>query len=517
MFVIYTQHTPIMMFQATRSDEYIKVLAWLFTLSFILITFLPRSIDDTMFMDGVTYASIARNMSMGIGSFWRPFFAHSFWLPYDNNGFFSGHPPLQFGIQAIMFYLIGDSIAVENIYNLIILASSIIMIIEIWGLLLSDKPDLRRFAWLPVLCWYAMVTVWYSIPNNFLDSTMAVFCLLSCYFQLLFFKKLPESRNSYIVPVLAGLCIVLGFLTKGPVSLFPLVFPLIYAFCNNKKLIQTAGICIAIMIGVIVASFITILIYQPAYHFMSTYFQGQVVQALLQKREKTGEGLTGHFFLLFELLRNVYPHLLALVMLHTVAWLWGMKTSISQELKRVSVLSLLVTASATLPLLISIKQYPHYLLPALPFAALLFAALFVEKVATLFSLHQKWVLAGLIVGSVACWALMMSKVNNIKPSVMAANAIKIKSFVDRSSTIAVCHELFQNADIHANFQRYHFLSLTTDTNASKFVFADSSCIALFNSKTDSIIPLQSNYLLVIKNVHQQPLVRQHIRITSPGG
>ena len=53
------------------------------------------------------------------------FFAHSFWLPYDNGPYFSGHPPLQFGLQALLFRLLGDTPVVENVYNLLILTTHI--------------------------------------------------------------------------------------------------------------------------------------------------------------------------------------------------------------------------------------------------------------------------------------------------------------------------------------------------------------------------------------------------------
>ncbi|WP_439559160.1 ArnT family glycosyltransferase [Dyadobacter sp.] len=507
-----------MMHQATRSDGYIKVLAWIFTISFILITFLPRSIDDTMFMDGVTYASIARNMSIGIGSFWRPFFAHSFWLPYDNHGFFSGHPPLQFGMQAVIFRVLGDSIAVENIYNLIILVSSIFLIVKIWCLLLREKPRLLKFSWLPVLCWYAMETVWYSIPNNFLDSTLAVFCLLSCYFQLLFFIKKPAILDGYVFAVAAGICISAGFLTKGPVSLYPLAFPFIYAISINARRITPALFCTLTMLGTLLASALLLFSYQPACDFMRTYFEGQVVQALLQKREKTVAGIAGHFYLLTELLRNVYPHLLAFIALNASAWLAGLPVAISRDLRQIGVLFLLVTASVTLPMLFSIKQYPHYLVPALPFAALFFATLFVEKTAAFSQLYNKLLLPALVAGCVACWVLTAFKVSHVEQDIMAENAVRVQKFVQRSSTIGVCHNLFQDANIHANFQRYHCLSLTTDTNAAKYIFADSSCLPQFNAATDSIIPLKSNYLLVIRNMRSapaQPVISRNTKITLP--
>ena len=292
---------------AGKKENYPRWLPWLFTLSFILVTFLPRSIDDTMFMDGVTYAAIARNMSEGIGTFWRPFFAHSFWLPYDNGDYFSGHPPLQFGLQSLLFRLLGDTPAVENIYNLLILAGYIVLIAKSWQKLLGPKNQFRTFGWLPVLCWYAMVIVYYSIPNNFLDSTMGLFCLASCYCQLIFLKKDRAGKSSDLWPLLAGICVVMGFLTKGPVGLYPLAFPAIFAVSMPHLPLSKAFRPTIIMLVVVAVSIAGVLAYAPAREFMATYFNGQVVQALLQKREKAGTGWAAHFTLLADFYAAFIP------------------------------------------------------------------------------------------------------------------------------------------------------------------------------------------------------------------
>ncbi|MCF0065693.1 glycosyltransferase family 39 protein [Dyadobacter chenwenxiniae] len=481
-------------------ERYVRYLPWLFTISFILITFLPRSLDDTMFMDGLAYASIARNMALGIGSFWQPFFANSFWLPYDNGPFFFGHPPLQFGLQSILFRIMGDSIAVENIYNLIVLIISVFLIVKIWRKLFQETPDRAKYAWLPVLCWYAIVTVYYSIPNNFLDSTMAIFCLLSCYFQLSFFKsKTFDLTKSFIFPVLAGICIVLACLTKGPVGLYPLAFSIIYVVVYDHSIAKAGVKVTAIVLGTFAAVFGLVLLYQPAYVFLKTYFQGQVVQALLQKREKAGEGLMGHFYLVKELLRNVYPHLAMLTGLYFISASYNIKTSISKETARICQLTLLVAGSAILPMLVSIKQYPHYLLPSLPFVAIFFAALFVEKVHALTLIKTKLAVAGFAIATVCCWTFTVIKLRNLEHNEMAANAKEIKHYVARASTIGICQNLYHDADIHTYLQRYHSLSLTTKTENAKYVFADANCLSSFDLTKDKVVPLEHHYFLVIKN------------------
>lgn len=489
----------MMNLSAAKTGNYPGWLPWLFTLSFILITFLPRSIDDTMFMDGVTYAAIARNMSEGIGSFWRPFFAHSFWLPYDNGDFFSGHPPLQFGLQSLLFRLFGDTPRVENSYNLLILIGYVYLIVKIWQKLLGPASAFQAFGWLPVLCWYGMEIAYYSIPNNFLDSTMGLFCLTSCYFQLIFLKKDIAGKSDDLWPLLAGICIVLALLTKGPVGLYPLAFSTIYVISSPVFKFSKAFRPTVIMVIVVVAGIAGILAYAPARAFMTTYFNGQVVQALLQKREKAGIGWAAHFTLVLALLRNLYPHLLAFAGLCGLSY--GLKWKISPE-KSISeniLPTALVAASGIVPMLVSIKQYPHYLVPALPFVALLFALLLVQRISFVFSLNKQLTIFALGVGIVLSWGATAWKVAATKPDIHASNAKQLRTLVPSAAIIGVCHDLFQRADIHANFQRYHHLSVTMQTGSARYVLGDSACVPQFDLKHDSLVTLNGGYFLIIKN------------------
>ncbi|GGN07633.1 hypothetical protein GCM10010967_48970 [Dyadobacter beijingensis] len=483
---------------AGKAAKYPPWLPWLFTLSFLLITFLPRSLDGAMFMDGTTYAAIARNMAEGQGSFWRPFFAHSFWLPYDNADYFSGHPPLQFWLQSLLFRLLGDTPAVENIYNLVILILYISLIISIWKKLFNAHHAFRAFSWLPVLCWHGMVIVWYSIPNNFLDSTMGLFSLASCYFQLVYLKKRPAMPRDIGWIVLAGIGIVLALLTKGPVGLFPMAFSVIYALTSSESRISLSIRPTVIMLGVVVAAFACLLAYTPAREFLTTYFNGQVVQALLQKREKAGTGWTAHFTLLAELLRCLYPHLFASAALYALSlglkWRFAPNKTICDGVR----LTAFVAASCIVPMLVSIKQYPHYLLPALPFIAITFALLIVRRLSALMTINNRLTIIAFIVGSLACWGAASRKLATIRPDVHVSNAKALRTLVPSAATIGICHDLFQHADIHANFQRYHHLSLTTQIGTARYVLADSACLPSFDLKRDSLIRLHGKFFLVIR-------------------
>ena len=150
-------------------------------------------------------------------------------------------------------------------------------------------------------------------------------------------------------------------------------------------------------------------------------------------------------------------------------------------------------------MLVSIKQYPHYLLPALPFVALLFAFLLVQRVEFVMVHRKQFITIALSIGVLVCWGATFRKLTSIPPDVHSANAKQLRTLVPSAATIGICHDLFQRADIHANLQRYHHLSLSTEIGTMKYVLADSACLPQFDPKRDSIVKLNGNYLLVIQN------------------
>jgi hypothetical protein len=276
---------------------------------------------------------------------------------------------------------------------------------------------------------------------------------------------------------------------------FSTIYVVSTPFANFSKAFRPT----TIMLVVVVAGIAGILAYAPARAFMTTYFNGQVVQALLQKREKAGTGWGAHFTLMLALLRNLYPHLLAMASLYGLSY--GLKWKILHE-KSISgniLFTALVAASGIIPMLVSIKQYPHYLLPALPFVALLVALLLVQRISFVLSAHKQLTIFALSIGISLCWGATARKLAAIKPDTYASNAKQLRTLVPSAATIGVCHDLFQRADIHANFQRYHHLSVTMQTGSARYVLADSACLPQFDLKRDSLVTLNGGYFLIIKN------------------
>ena len=82
---------------------------WLLLIGLFLILVSKNLLTEGMFLDGVTYACISRNMACGLGSFWSPSYTQTI------GHVFHSHPPLAFGLEALFFKVLGDHWWVEKL------------------------------------------------------------------------------------------------------------------------------------------------------------------------------------------------------------------------------------------------------------------------------------------------------------------------------------------------------------------------------------------------------------------
>ncbi|KAA6436636.1 hypothetical protein FEM33_21065 [Dyadobacter flavalbus] len=481
-----------------RQKEFTKNPGWLLTICFIGMTFIPRSFDHVLFMDGLAYAAISRNMALGQGTFWEPHFADSFWLPYNQCSFFCEHPPLMFGLQSLLFRIMGDTTAVENTYNTIILLASIWLIFRIWQKLFEHKRHIREHAWLPVLLWYCLRIVWWSVPNNLLDTTMAVFCLGSCYFQLTAITASQFKPGHWL---LSGIMIVLACMTKGPAGIFPLAFPAIYSLVYGKVFFKPALSGTSTMLAGFLSLMLLILQYPPARYFLSHYFEGQVMAALLKKREKVSNDWTAHFYLIRLLFTNIIPHLLIILGLLAAHFYYKLGPRISGHTKNVCCFTFLLTIAVVFPMLASVKQGDHYLLPALPFVGLFFAACTIELLLPITIKFPFVTRLSVYALSLMAVILMTCKLFCPEPDRMFDIAKKLSGYVPPNSKIYLPSKISNYPEIHTSFQRYSRLSIAYNPNETKYLYFDDSNETMLDSikqtGTYQIIDLGGNAALAI--------------------
>jgi hypothetical protein len=81
--------------------DYAQFPFWVFTISVFIIAILPSLIQDGMFIDGIQYAAVSKNLANGLGTFWAPYMSQNWYTM--GSGVFLEHPPLVYAIQGLFF------------------------------------------------------------------------------------------------------------------------------------------------------------------------------------------------------------------------------------------------------------------------------------------------------------------------------------------------------------------------------------------------------------------------------
>src|SRR5262244_2290682 len=203
-------------------------------ISLYCLLVLPRMLSYGMFMDGVVYASIARNMAENYGSFWHPYYtATAYPIFYE-------HPPLGFWLQSWAYRLCGDSVYVEAWWGFCVGLFILLGLAGIWRCL-TPQGDALAGTWFPLVLFIVTPMTSWALANNMLENTMTVFILLSVLLCLLSLKN-STIFFSCLYGSLAGLSMFCAILVKGPVALFPLAVPLISMMHDTKKKVLITAI-----------------------------------------------------------------------------------------------------------------------------------------------------------------------------------------------------------------------------------------------------------------------------------
>jgi 4-amino-4-deoxy-L-arabinose transferase-like glycosyltransferase len=329
------------------------------TLTAVLGLLLPGLVQDGMFLDGVTYAAISKNLANGVGSCWNPHYTQTLYPSFHE------HPPLVFMLQSLFFRLFGDGFLTERIYTLFTALLTVAGIILCWRIIFND-PQTKQLAWVPVMIWLSVPVVTWSYANNLLENTLGVFTLFSVFFIL---KAMKEKRQILLLP--ASLLIIAALLSKGLVGLFPLVTPLAFSILHNsgkilKPFFILAGYSLILIIGLMMA-------FPGLQENLMQYFDQQLIPALSNEREISA----GYR------LKIVVDMILELgIPLIIIAFMTFRQFRKHESLKpfadRGFLLFLIIALCASVPLIISLKQRRFYLIPSIPFYALSFGFILIQ-------------------------------------------------------------------------------------------------------------------------------------------
>lgn len=335
-------------------------LFWILTATVFTALLLPALVQEGMFLDGVSYASIARNMAMGLGDLAHPYYTAGLYpVCYEQ-------PPLALWIQSLFFSVLGDHFWVERFYSLILAMASAWAIVLNWKLLRAQSIELpsdkKNISWLPMLLWIVAPIVFWGYQNNMLECTMSFFVLISAFFAA---RSEIEKRPALLLP--AALFTVAAVLSKGPVGFFPVAVPIAWSIAYDRNGIFGASVRTLVLLALTLALLGLFIFMVPGMsEYLDYYLNKQLLPTLSGVREKQVEN---PFSFLSDLISQVaLPVIL-------IAGLWVKRGFQSVHWPKSALFFLIVGLAGTLPLVFTPKQSAHYLIPSIPFYALGFAAM----------------------------------------------------------------------------------------------------------------------------------------------
>lgn len=398
------------------------------------------------FVDGMIYASLARNLAEGYGSFWDM---------YLSDGLFSHfreHPPLGIYIQSLFYQFFGDSELIDKFYGFFIGFG-------ILGLIAMIHRRLHGYisgSWFPLLAFLLFPLTTYVLSYNWLEHILTLAIMAS---SLAVIVALTGKHGTVVIgSLVAGALIFTGIMIKGPTALYPLAIPFFaWVFLANVRL-KRAMVTLAVMLlGLGLCIGIFVLSSEPAMAFFDEYLRDQVFGSL--RGENSVHSRT-------KLLESLLTEELISPLVVFGFLMWMSKTSwLELRTDGRFWFFLGIAFSGSLPLIFSPKQNDYYLFISLPFYALAIAALFDPLRQTL----EAKVVGGkrLVIASVILLlltpAVMLSKQGEYRKDKayhqsFTETPIELPDRVKISSCPQ--QEILEDWNLIANFQRYYSASLT---------------------------------------------------------
>jgi 4-amino-4-deoxy-L-arabinose transferase-like glycosyltransferase len=437
-----------------KIDEISKTLPFYALVWGVFLLIVCQNIfSNGMFLDGLIYSTVSKNLSNGVGTFWNLHFTETFMSDFHE------HPPLAFGIQSLFFTVFGESRFVDKAYSIFTLIIASILIVQVWRTLKF------KHGWLPVFLWLITPTVFWTSYNNLLENTLTIFTLLS----VLFYLKSKEKWR-YLFIILSGIMLAFGFLTKGFVAFFPWTFPfLMWIFLKRDSF----GRMVADSAGLIVFSLLPLLlliIFSPAGKiFLIKYFDNQVMGSI-----KSVVTVNSRFDIVKRMLSElVFPAALGIIFI-----LWGrIRTSAGIFLKENSMKAMVFLSlglTGVLPIMISLKQSGFYILPAYPFFAIGISIIVYPLLDSLLIkmnyqskgfLVFKWITFILFISGLFLSIFFSDHFSRDKNRIKDLNTIITE--IPRGSIININPGMFTDWALHAYLGRFKDISLDPDLNSGR--------------------------------------------------
>ncbi len=424
---------------------------YLLVFSIFLALVSPHLLSDGMFLDGLIYATISRNLAEGLGGLWTPYYTG------PAGTVFYEHPPFAFWLQGIFFNMFGDSIYVERIYSFMTFIVTGYLIVRIWESTVTEESF--RVGWLSLFLWVITPTVFWAATNNILENTMMIF--MSC--SALFYIRSWSGKYHFLLLAISGSLLSLAFLTKGFTSLFPLSLPFwVWLIKKENDFLRMATDSLMIIVFTSLPLIVLFSIDSTAHDHFFFYLDHQVVTSIMNTRK--GES---HFSVLLFFLNDILPPLIVSGIIACVAI--KKKVVAWKELKENSQWALIffmTGLSGVIPMMITSNQSSFYILPAFVFfnlsLALWISPALAASLTRLKSIRIVKATARLLL--VASLAFATAQIGTIGRDEDELNDVfKIAGVVPQGSMISISPTVADIWGLHAQFARYGHISLDSQS------------------------------------------------------
>jgi hypothetical protein len=355
-----------------------------------------------------------------------------------------------------------------------------LFIVLIWRKI-NKNNRYRELYWLPVLFWITIPEVFFSFNNNLLENTMGLFSISAVY--VLHFSLGQAWWKRIVSFIAASILLCLSFLSKGFPGLYPLAFFCCYylAFSRSfglRSMIANTAWLALIFTGL---SALFLFVNASAFESLSNYLGTQVITSL------EGKGRVGpRLALLYDLLQQlVIIMMICAVVIFANYKRFTREIKLEHETRRMMLLFFVIGSAASVPLMISPKLSPFYLVPSMPFFAIALALLISDLVYAYLERMNKQASVAKFLGYfgyvVITSAVMYSALNygnTCRDEEMIGDIKKIGSVLPAKSTISMAESLSEEWSLMGYFQRKFQINLDPSGTHNKYMLIDKNSPAI---------------------------------------
>jgi hypothetical protein len=432
----------------------------LFTLTVVLALLLPALLQHGMFMDGMQYAIVAKNLALNKATFWMPYLSSSWSKMYSN--YFLEHPPLVYYLQSKFFLVFGNGVFTEKIYCFFAFAICAFLISKIWCLIFKDDQQIKNYWWLAVLLWFITPSVFWSFANNMLENTLTIMVLAASYFAL---KAIYSNGFNLVYIFIAGCFVFLGSLSKGLPGLFPISIIVCGYFLLSKPILKKTIIYTVVLI--IIPTIIYFLFFKfnaEAKESLTFYIKNRLLNRISEAHT-----VENRFSILFWLFTDQLVNIALCIVLFLVFKAKLFVNELSKKENKLILFFLFYGLSGVVPLCFTHVQRAVYFVPALPFFGIGVAVFLAKGLNVLITKikdeHFKIIRSSVIVLFFITLLYLVSLIGKTgRDEKVLSEITKIGSVIGNDKVIGTTNELYEKWDYQFYLLRYYNITLEPSTN-----------------------------------------------------